>query len=239
MENTLELFAEAAHEAGELGELETLTSRTLQGLGFSVFMMSARLPAGIGDLFGPCDCSHMQRYRAERLHLVDPVARAVDSSWVPVIWDFRDYIRSDERRCAELFERSAEVGYERGISTPIHGPRGRNMVLASIYGGGFASLRASERSLGNMLMILGLHVARAHHRLTVRPAAPRGPALTVRERECLTWSSRGKTAWEVSRIIGVAERTVNFHLQNAMAKLDTSSKHQAYLRAVDLNLIES
>jgi len=202
-----------------------------------VFMMSARLPAGIGELFGPCNSSHMQRYRTERLDLVDPVARAVDTSWLPVTWDFRDYVRSDERRCAELFERSAEVGYERGISTPIHGPNGRHMVLASIYGGGSASLRASERTLGNMLMVLGLHVARAHHRLTAKPAV-RGPALTARERECLTWSSKGKTAWEVSRIIGVAERTVNFHLQNAMGKLETSSKHQAYLRAVDLNLIQ-
>ena len=236
MENTLELFAEAAHEAGELGELENLTSRTLRELGFGVFMMSTRRPVGIGELFGPCNSSHMQRYRSERLDLVDPVARAVDRSWLPVAWDFRDYVRSDERRCVELFERSAEVGYERGMSTPIHGPQGRLMVLTSIYGGGLASLLASQRTLGNMLMILGLHVARAHHRLTADPAAS-GPALTARERECLTWSSKGKTAWEVSRIIGVAERTVNFHLQNAMAKLDTSSKHQAYLKAVDLNLI--
>jgi len=236
MEKSLDCFAEAVQSAEALGELESLASRALADLGFNSFMLSHHAAHGIRELFGPCNRYFMHRYRTERMDLVDPVARAVDTSWLPVAWDFRDYVRSDERRCAELFEQSAEVGYERGISAPINGPHGRHMVLAGIYGGGSASLRASERRLGHMLMILGVHVARAHHRLTARLACL-GPALTARERECLTWSSKGKTAWEVSRIIGVAERTVNFHLQNAMAKLEAPSKHQAYLRAADLNLI--
>ena len=236
MEKTLDRFAEAVHAAAELGELEELASRTLAEFGFSAFMMSARPLSGLGDLFGPCNRSHMERYRIERLDLVDPVAREVDTSWLPVAWDFRDHVRSRERRCAELFERSAEVGYERGISARINGPFGRHLVFASIYAGGLNSLRASERTLGHVMMVLGLHVARAHHRLT-EGARVAPSVLTSRERECLTWSLRGKTAWEVSRIIGVAERTVNFHLQNAMGKLGASSKHQAYLKAVEFDLI--
>ena len=237
MEKTLEWFAEAAQAVEALGELENMASRTLAELGFNSFMLGHHSSQGHLVLFGPCNQYFMDRYRNERMDLVDPVARAVDTSWLPIAWDFRDYVRSEERRCVELFEGSAEVGYERGISAPINGPHGRHMVLASIYGGAPASLRASERTLSHMLMILGLHLARAHHRLTAKATCP-GFALTARERECLVWSARGKTAWEVSRIIGVAERTVNFHLQNAMAKLDTSSKYQAYLKAVELNLVE-
>ena len=236
MEKTLERFADAVNAAAGLGELEILTSRQLGEFGFSAFMMSTRPAGGAMELFGQCNRSHMARYRDERMDLVDPVAREVGASWLPVVWDFRDYIRSQERRCAELFERSAEVGYERGICARIDGPLGRHFVFTSIYAGGSDSLRASERTLGHILMILGLHVARAHQRLTAKSSAT-GLALTGRERECLTWSARGKTAWEVSRIIDVAERTVNFHLQNAMGKLGATSKHQAYMKAIEYNLI--
>jgi DNA-binding CsgD family transcriptional regulator len=55
----------------------------------------------------------------------------------------------------------------------------------------------------------------------------------------LAWSARGKTAWEVSRIIGVSERTVNFHVQAAMSTLGASSKHHACLKAVQLGLVDA
>jgi DNA-binding CsgD family transcriptional regulator len=47
----------------------------------------------------------------------------------------------------------------------------------------------------------------------------------------------GKTAWEVGVLLGVTERTVIQHLQNAMRKLDCNSKHQAVLKALRLGLI--
>ena len=235
MEKTLEHFAEATDAASDLSALEGLTVGALTEFGFTSFMMSSRLVAGKISLFGPCNRPHMERYQSERFDLVDPVARQVETSWLPVVWDFQDYIGSEERRCAELFEKSAEVGYERGFSARINGPLGRHYTFVTFYSGGRTSLRASECVLGHTLMVVGVHVARAHHRLTTTPKGPL--ELTRRERECLIWSSRDKTAWEVSRIIGVAERTVNFHLQNAMAKLETSSKHQAFRKAMALNLL--
>ena len=59
------------------------------------------------------------------------------------------------------------------------------------------------------------------------------------KREVLRWTSEGKSAWEVSVILGMSEHTVNFHLRNLMAKLDVTSKHQAVLKAMSLGLIES
>ena len=42
---------------------------------------------------------------------------------------------------------------------------------------------------------------------------------------------------ETSVILGVSERTVNFHIENARRKLDAQSKTQAVVRAIMLNLI--
>jgi DNA-binding CsgD family transcriptional regulator len=62
-------------------------------------------------------------------------------------------------------------------------------------------------------------------------------SLSKRERECLAWVSFGKTAWETAQILGVSRRTVEFHLDNAVRKLDASNKVHAAVLAVRRKLI--
>jgi LuxR family quorum-sensing system transcriptional regulator CciR len=64
------------------------------------------------------------------------------------------------------------------------------------------------------------------------------PRLTERERECLSWSAQGKSAWATSMILGVSENTVNFHLKSAMRKLGTTNRVQAVAIAVRAGLIQ-
>ena len=61
--------------------------------------------------------------------------------------------------------------------------------------------------------------------------------LTPREIECLRWSASGKTAWETSRILGLSEWTVVYHLERAKRKFGLSSKQQMVARAVGLGLV--
>lgn len=62
--------------------------------------------------------------------------------------------------------------------------------------------------------------------------------LSARQAECLWWASLGKTAKETALILGVTERTVNFHLYTAFGKLNVHSKHAAVAKAVRCNLLE-
>jgi len=48
----------------------------------------------------------------------------------------------------------------------------------------------------------------------------------------------GKTAWEIGRILDIAENTVVRHLYSATRKLDAVNKHQAVLKALRLRIIE-
>ena len=56
--------------------------------------------------------------------------------------------------------------------------------------------------------------------------------LTEREKECLLWTAEGKTSWEISQILGISERTVVFHLNNATRKLDVVNRQHAVAKAI-------
>ncbi len=61
--------------------------------------------------------------------------------------------------------------------------------------------------------------------------------LTQRERECLMWVSLGKTANETGSIIGKSQRTVEFHLNNAVRKLGAANKIHAAAIAIRTGLL--
>lgn len=62
--------------------------------------------------------------------------------------------------------------------------------------------------------------------------------LSPRQKECLRWTAQGKSSWDISRILNISENTVNFHVKNAMRKLETSSRTAAAIKAMQLGLID-
>jgi len=71
-----------------------------------------------------------------------------------------------------------------------------------------------------------------------RPPPPRS-SLTDRETEALTWSAKGKSSNDIAVLMDITERTVNFHITNAMRKLDVSTRIQAAVKASIAGLISS
>ncbi len=53
----------------------------------------------------------------------------------------------------------------------------------------------------------------------------------------MRWAALGLTSAETARRLGVVERTVEFHLTNAMRKLGAPNKIRAVVIAVQLQLI--
>ena len=87
-----------------------------------------------------------------------------------------------------------------------------------------------------------LLVAILRHRLSTssssRSAGATDIHLTDREREALTWAARGKSSSEIAVILHISERTVNFHIDNAMRKLGAATRIQAAVKSALLGLIE-
>ena len=62
-------------------------------------------------------------------------------------------------------------------------------------------------------------------------------ALTARETEMLKWCADGKTSDEISIILNLTKRTVDFHIANAINKLNVTNKTAAAVKAIQLNII--
>jgi len=62
--------------------------------------------------------------------------------------------------------------------------------------------------------------------------------LTLREVEILKWAAIGKTSGEMSSILQISINTVNFHIKNAVLKLETANKTAAVARAITLGLFQ-
>jgi len=64
-------------------------------------------------------------------------------------------------------------------------------------------------------------------------------SLSRRELEVLGWLKRGKSSWDISVILSISERTVNYHVDNIIRKLGVTNRLQAVFEALRMNLIDS
>ena len=61
--------------------------------------------------------------------------------------------------------------------------------------------------------------------------------LSNREIAVLRWTADGKTSGEISSILNIEERTVNFHINNIIIKLNAANKTSAAVKAAMLGLL--
>ncbi|MDO9046340.1 MAG: LuxR C-terminal-related transcriptional regulator [Methylobacter sp.] len=61
--------------------------------------------------------------------------------------------------------------------------------------------------------------------------------LSNREIAVLRWTADGKTSGEISRILNISERTVNFHINDVVTKLNAVNKTSATVKAAMIGLL--
>lgn len=61
--------------------------------------------------------------------------------------------------------------------------------------------------------------------------------LTKRERECLQWIANGKSAYEISVILNISQRTVEAHLSSSKEKFGVSKITNLIYKAAKGNFI--
>lgn len=172
---------------------------------------------------------------------IDPIITHCHDHATPVVWDDaqqleRKIVDPHLQKIRQLFGEARDFGLAAGVSVPLHGP-GVSWGLMS-----FASDILRSGDFVDMLAALHLtaHYVHESARRFVRSRTPAQlPALTKRERECLSWAAEGKTSWEIGQLLNISERTSIFHLQNATHKLGVSGRQAAIARAVSLGLITS
>jgi LuxR family quorum-sensing transcriptional regulator LasR len=174
------------------------------------------------------------RYDANRYVEIDPTVQHCIRSTIPLLWTDDVFIGPAKA----LWEEARAHGLNYGLSCPVHDRMGTTGILSLARD---RPLNMREDVLTELLAIAQLLASFIHAGVNkvVVPELLKGmrPHLTARETECLKWAAEGKTAWEISRIIGISERTAIFHLSNAVQKLGATNRAQAVARAVFLSVI--
>lgn len=165
---------------------------------------------------------------------IDPAALHCRARVTPTLWwtESCPEPASDDPQTAAFIKEACGFGLRSGVSFPIHDFGGTwGMLSLSCEQELESSQTMLERSMPYNQLLSG-YVFEAATRAVQpkRPADDQG--LTEREKECLVWCSAGKTSWETSKILGISERTVFFHIQNASHKLGASNRIQAVMLAM-------
>ncbi len=174
----------------------------------------------------------LHTYRQLRLVEEDPVAKLLFAHDKPLIWG---QIRQAHREPADrrFYGRAAEFGLRDGFSFGARFVRSNSASFFSCAGQGLTSDRRHVTIIQYLVPHLHAALAKVHLGLLKEQ-----PLLTPREVEVLNWAKFGKTNWDISVQIGVSERAVKYHLQNAMIKLSASNRSQAVAVALSQGLID-
>ena len=165
----------------------------------------------------------------------DPVFIKYFKTSVPFVYDKETYV---DGGTGDLWEEQAPFGYRTGINVALHLPKNTHFLFSLDRDNDLPSDETDLIDLMGRFHLLAVHAHVALSRLTLNDQKPASrPNLTPRERDVMQWTLVGKSSWAVGQILALSENTVNHHMKNAMRKFDSSSKHHAALRALELGLI--
>lgn len=208
-------------------------------LGFEYFAFGVRTPLPVTRPRVQIHCNYpsewQQRYAENEYHACDPSIPKALHSGLPIVWSDSLFARSP-RLWAEARDFNLRVGLAQGHID------GQGLQSLLTLARSQDSITAAEvRSKAPRLQWLAQLARLAHRGLPHEPAgallAEARVKLAEREVDVLRWTADGKTSADIAEILRISERTVNFHLSNAAAKLGAANKTAASVKAALLGLI--
>lgn len=233
-------FIEKLSAAHDIDGIYDVLGAALKNLGFDRFAYLI-----VHSLVGPQEHLYLGTYPHEWImHYfendyvhVDPVIAAASSGVIPFSWHGLRRGQPPSARPMRMLDEACDFGLRNGITVPIHGP-GKALatlnVAANMKKREFDELWAQHR---HTLHLMALYSHEAIVRQVFSESGDWQPHLSPRERECLAWAARGKSAWETSMVLGLSECTVIYYLNSAAAKLNVHSKTHAVVKAMLLGLV--
>lgn len=233
----VEDFAQELLELHSQNELEQSLRRASCRLGFDHFALSLEARASAHDhpevLLHDYPDEWAKVYINFDLAGRDPVRRACDRSFTGFAWENLESLIPMTRGDRQMLAVGKECGIGTGYTVPRHLPgmaRGtcsfvvrpdkplpdRGVIIAEFIG---------ALALSCALKISGM----------LRQVGP--AKLSDRQRECLLWTARGKTASETAIILGISSETVIQHLKMARERYEVHCGQSLILSALFDGLI--
>lgn len=175
---------------------------------------------------------------------IDPVQRLAMQTSVPFFWNYDPGIETrisrfltDETKPVCDFLREHDM--LAGVTVPVHMPHGDYATVTGVrYGARKGFRRDAMRVLADFALLAQVFHEAAYELFDDGVLNTSGVHLTERERQCLSYSSHGLSAKEISRIIDRSVPTVVMHINSAARKLGAKNRTQAVVRAAQFRLLE-
>ncbi|MES2316837.1 MAG: LuxR family transcriptional regulator [Pseudomonadota bacterium] len=205
-------------------------------LGFEYCAYGMRFPLPLSNpkmyMVNNYSSEWQNRYVEQNYLSIDPTVAHGTRSILPLIW-------SDDvfQACPTFWEDARGHGLQVGWAQSSYDAKGVGGLLTLARSGDLitqAELRKSSMKMSWLVQVAHEGMARLH---TVKGQPAEAPVLTGREIEVLRWTADGKTSSEVGQIMNIAERTVNFHVNNSLEKLGAVNKTACVIKAAMLRLL--
>lgn len=172
----------------------------------------------------------IEHYIKDGLEEIDPVLDFACSTHGLFTWD--QAYSSKAGRATNHFRKSAEAyeltnGYTFSYAEQTS-PHTRRVTLCSVPTPAPEDIQMADYLLSHL-------VPAFHTKLSSTPNSH--SPLSSREAEILAWARAGKTVWEQSKILNIAESTVKYHLLNCYRKLNVNNRAQAVAKGIELGLL--
>lgn len=187
-------------------------------------------------MIGNTPAAFQSQARDTRNFRRDPVLQTLRQTALPCIYDQKLYASAG---AGDLWDAMAPYGYRTGVAMAMHLDSGRHFLFGVDR---IDPLPEDETQLTRLvadLQLLAIFAQETAARILAPEPENHFPAamLSRRELDVLQWVRDGKSNWMIGQLMSISEHTVDHHLRQAMRKLNTSSRHVAALRALELKLI--
>jgi LuxR family quorum-sensing system transcriptional regulator CciR len=174
--------------------------------------------------------SWVEKFIQKGLYVQDPVLRASLTSTVGFMWaDLPSMIDINNAQRA-ILENAAKHGLGGGFTVPANIPGEINGSCS------FATRQGIQVPSTNLLVaqLVRAFAFEAARRLNQADSMPQQlqPRLTQRQRDCLLWAIKGKTDWEIGRILGLKKETVSEYLETARERYGVTKRLPLAIHAI-------
>lgn len=172
----------------------------------------------------------VEYYDANALGVSDPVHRASHVTSVGFAWSEIPRMIAMTANDHEILVRGDAQGIGNGFTVPANVP-GESNGSCSFANPKGRALREEDLPVAQLVGAFAFEAARRLWRMRA-PLDRAAPRLTDRQRECILWVARGKSDWEISRILGIQQETVTRHLKQAREKYEVGKRTMVAIQAL-------
>lgn len=231
---TAESFLRDVSETSSEVQLSDALSLVARELGFTYFALThhvdIRRASQVAIRLHNYPEEWVRYYDDNSLGVSDPVHRASHVTSVGFAWSEIPRMIALTPRDHEILAQGEAQGIGDGFTIPANVP-GETHGSCSFANPAGMAMPEEQLPIAQLVGAFAFEAARRLWRVRM-PLAAALPKLTDRQRECVLWVARGKSDWEISRILGVEHETVVRHLKLARERYGVAKRTMLAVHAL-------